>query len=244
MRRESSRIMKMTVDKVRASFRSTGLFRNCLPDEVLESIRKPLVTLGITAEQLLIAEARKPEPLYMLRKIWRSEPGKWSFGYCSCIAEVASLILGSAIPASNYQRFRCKKTEKARFVRKLPEKIKKHFVLKWDDRCFDPLKGADCSWERGQYKDLGFDYAGFLNPTDRTLIRYPSVNALLLLAWVIRERGRPDEAQNGASFIRDIQAYWKTESHRPSLKEELKRTLEDLENSSSVTKGCIVTSGL
>src|SRR5258707_5196674 len=89
--------MKMTVDRVRERFTSTGLFRNCLPEEVMGAIKRAIVTKGTKAELLLIAKAREPEALHVLQRIWRQNPGDWSFGYCSCIAEVARLMVKSAV---------------------------------------------------------------------------------------------------------------------------------------------------
>jgi hypothetical protein len=220
--------MKMTVDRVRDRFSRTGLFRNCSPDEVLEAIERPFVTMGARTEVLLIAKAREAEALSILRGIWQNDPKDWSFGYCSCIAETASLMLKSAIPSSNYRLLVSKKTQKKELPRKLPLKIKKHFILRWEDRCFDPLKGADCSWLH-RYSMLGFRHASFLNPTNRARIRYPSANALLLLAWVIHLRGREEECRKGALFIKEIQALWKTVSHRKSIKEEILLALRELE---------------
>lgn len=221
--------MKMTVDKVRDRFSGTGLFRNCSPDEVLEAIKRPFVTMGAKAEVLLIPKAREAEALSILRGIWQNDPKDWSFGYCSCIAETASLMLKSAIPSSSYRLLVSSKTQKKELPRKLPLKIKKHFILRWEDRCFDPLRGADCSWLRHGYSKRGFRHASFLNPTNRARIRYPSANALLLLAWVIHGRGRADECRNGALFIKEIQALWKTDSHRKSIKEEILLALRKLE---------------
>jgi hypothetical protein len=102
------------------------LFRGWTPATTLEIIRETVTS----------------DPKWMLDNILKKDfsresaereqaAGKWSYGYCYYIAEVATLIF-DAIPI-DYQRL-----FKENHKRKNAEKYRTHWVLRVGNSCFDP----------------------------------------------------------------------------------------------------------
>lgn len=159
----------------------------------------------------ILAPAFKDQ-MHKLQRKW--DNGVWSFGYCFYIAEVAELMFLSACPA---QDFKLKSVGSGKKLRtRVPSELKKHYVLFFGERCFDPERGPE-EPQRAFRNVKG----------ERFPPQHPTINATLLLAWVAQHcETTQHPARISLAALRpalsELSRRWKQGGTKSALKDQVR----------------------
>jgi len=194
----------MTKKEAEPLFRKNQLFRGWTPEQIFAAIKSAFQADPQKLTQLLDRGFDGWDEKILQEK-WKT--GFWSYGYCYYVAEVAHVMfLGSGIEEP-FQLLRYINEQK---TDGLEDRLDKHFVLRHNDKIFDPEQGPNCSVEEYQ----GFQPVQF-QP------QHPSINAVLLLIWVVENHEKYKSNKTLTETIRPILrevADWKPGGQKENLK--------------------------
>jgi hypothetical protein len=203
----------MTKEDCVKLFGGPSLFGGWTEAEVFGAIRDTFLADPGKMTMALRPEFKEPKSLAALKRRWAA--GSWSFGYCYYIAEAARLIFLSAYPAREF-KLRIVKSKK-KLGALLPPALKKHFVLFYEDRYFDPELG--CAVEQRKYGS---------NVKGSRFLPQLSVSALLLLAWTV-DHYEQTLGPARISLLRlrpalsEVARRWRPGGPKAKLKDEVRR---------------------
>jgi hypothetical protein len=188
-------------------FRESSLFKGWTSKQTFSVIKDAFK--ADSAKMTLLLDRGFDRHKKMLTKKWNE--GIWSYGYCYYVAEVAYLMFLSSTPTQSVCLFQI--TGKKAASKKgatLKKKLNKHFVLCRSGLIFDPERG---------YNLPSTDYP--CTKRSRFQSYYPSVNAVLLLIWIIEHYEKRHRKKKLTRAIRPILkkvADWKHGGQKENLK--------------------------